>query len=383
MRSYLRFFQDKSFLSAIFILILIEISMQFGCYRIFQKKTSYGANVNRIIHQSVNEDHLSRTNVLILGTSLAYEGISVNQLNETLNPIGYHAHSIALPGAELIVQSLVLDDTLQKYKNIEYIIHVNEAEMPWVNFNSLSHGTIAMLAEFNPLKVNTRIQSFKYIFDKSSLLQIYVKLVTYRKDIADLILNPDRRYKEIMKKRKIINDSNANNYSIYENEHTKSMSLYKFNSIDECIIVTEKSQIIPIGSDIHQQDALHKTCVLTKATSIGISKSELTDLYKNRLRLLYTSLDKKKIKVIHVFPPLPYYLDYLDYPKRIQFWKDEYSSILYENILDFNDDLPRKESPKYFYDLVHPNKIGKEYFTSKLGNSVKRIILQNRNKEKK
>jgi len=94
--------------------------MQFGCYRIFQKKTSYGANVNRIIHQSVNEDHLSRTNVLILGTSLAYEGISVNQLNETLNPIGYHAHSIALPGAELIVQSLVLDDTLQKYKNIEW-----------------------------------------------------------------------------------------------------------------------------------------------------------------------------------------------------------------------------------------------------------------------
>ena len=87
MKEYLKFFLDKSFLSALIIIFLIEGSFQLGCYKNFLKKNSYASNVTRITDHALSKKNELDPDILILGTSLAYEGISMRLLNEKLTSL--------------------------------------------------------------------------------------------------------------------------------------------------------------------------------------------------------------------------------------------------------------------------------------------------------
>ena len=96
MKEYLKFFLDKSFLSALIIIFLIEGSFQLGCYKNFLKKNSYASNVTRITDHALSKKNELDPDILILGTSLAYEGISMRLLNEKLTSLNLKAQTIAI-----------------------------------------------------------------------------------------------------------------------------------------------------------------------------------------------------------------------------------------------------------------------------------------------
>ncbi len=371
MKEFGRFLKDKSILSALLIICILEICMQFGCYKVFQKKSSYAWSVNHITDNAINSLPKLRPNTLLLGTSIAYEGLSSEILNEKLAKYGYVIQSIAIPGAELIVQELALRKILEEPNEIKYIIHVNELPLPWVDRMELLDATLSMISEFNRFDSIRKLHEDRYEVRVADYLYMLFKWVSYRRDIADFILSPDKRIKDIGKEL----NKNKDSFYSYRNEYLPSMTLYNFKTLEECIKKSSPVSIIPIHSDKYHKDALFRTCNLVKDTKLPIEKNNLTYIYKIRLKNLYDFIRSKNIKIVNIYPPVPEYLEIEDYKKRIYFWNTEYSDTLSENIYDLSDAIPHENNSDYYYDMIHLNKKGMEIFTEKLINT----LLQNKN----
>jgi hypothetical protein len=367
MTEYLKFIKDPAIIITILIILSMEILMQFGCYKPFIKRNSFAANVNRITDHALEKQQELDPNILIVGTSMAYEGLSADILNKRLSPFGYRAQSIAIPGAELIVQALAVEKVLEKFKNVEYIIHVNEAEMPWVDFKTLSTGTLAMVSEFNRSSVFKKTNDYQYDVSFSDLIFISIKLVTYRRDIGDWILNPALRIKYMGRS---IKEKEEFGISSYSNQYNPSLSQYSFSNLEECMNVSHPYAPIAEGSDTMHRDSIYSTCYVANEKKLESGRNESTERYKLRLTQLYRIFNERNIKVINVFPPLPKFLNYVNYPERIAFWKSEYSSLMGDHIIDLYRAFPEEDSPNYFYDLVHLNQKGNEIFSNKLADEL-------------
>ncbi|MCB1190962.1 MAG: SGNH/GDSL hydrolase family protein [Leptospiraceae bacterium] len=367
MQEYIKFLKDKSLLTALLVLFLMELSMQFGCYKPFLKKNSYAANVNRIADHVISKANELDPDILILGTSLAYQGLSVPMLNKKLEPFNLKVQSIAVPGGEIIVQGLILEKVLKTFKKVKYIIHVNEAEAPWIDQRIPSDATLAMISEFNRIRAIEKIREDKYDVSYPELSFMLFKFIAYRRDIGDAILNPNRRIKDFGRMRKNVN----NNPYEYENEYMESLSLYNFETIEKCLEITTPFSPIASGSNDFHRDALFKTCNLAKSSNLPLEKNELTKIYELRLGNLYNFIQSKNIKIINVFPPLPSYLEFVNYPKRIEFWEKEFSHLIGKNeVINLLHLIPKENNPDYYYDLIHLNRKGMVVFSDKLGDSL-------------
>lgn len=376
MKEYFLFLKDKSILSAIAITLLVEISLQAGCYKNLLKKNSYASNVNRITDHALEKKSEIDPDILIVGTSLAYEGLSTQTLNEQLKPLGLKAQSIAIPGAELIVQGLALEKVLDKFKRVKYIIHVNEIEMPWTLGIVFSQATLSMASELNRKRAVEKFYQDEYSIGLQELSYIILRLWAYRKDIGEFLLNPEKRIKDIGKSKK----AQKENLYAYENNYLESLSPYQFKTIPECLAITKDNSQIPIGSNPFHREAIFKTCKLASESVLSLEESESTRLYHRRLSNFYQLLQEKNIKVINVFPPISDYLGNFQYAARVLFWKDKYKDVLGEKIFDLTEAIPKEDNASYFYDIVHLNKKGMEVFTNKLGASLYSYLEE---KEKK
>lgn len=366
MKEYLLFLKDKSVLSALVILLLVEISLQAGCYKSLLKKNSYASNVNRITDHAISRKKEIDPDILIMGTSLAYEGISVRLLNEKLVTVNLKAQSIAIPGAELLVQQMALEKALVHFKNVKYIIHVNEPETPWTVGAMVSLPTLAMASSFNQLRAIEKFKEDEYAIGLPEISYILIKLWAYRHDIADFILGPEKRIKDIGRAKKV---SNENLYA-YENANLESLELYSFRNLEEALAASANNAPIAHGSNQYHKEAIFKTSKLAKETNITLEETESTRLFKKRISNLYGGIKKKNIKIINVFPPLSSYVKHFNHKERITFWKKNFQDILGEKILDLSDSIPQENNASYFYDMVHPNQKGMNLLTEKLGNEL-------------
>jgi hypothetical protein len=370
MKEYSKFFKDKSILAALFIILLLETSMQFGCYKIFQKKNSYAYSVNKITDHAINHKADLDPDILILGSSIAYEGISSQILNDKLKPLNLKAQSIAISGSELIVQELALEKALKTFKNVKYIIHVNDVQFPWIDYSKLSDATLSMISELDRVNALLNILEYEYEFSYPEISFVLFRFISYRRDIGDFILNPDKRIKDIGKRKK---ETSTTAYN-YENSYLESLSLYSFKSLDECVQVTLASSPTPTLSNPFHKDAIYRTCKLASSAKLSILENENTKLYYKRLTHLYAYIRKNNIKIINVFAPLPTHLDEKDYPERIKFWKTNFKDILGERVLDLSTSLPVDSNAEYYYDLAHMNKKGMEAFSEILAKELLKEI---------
>ncbi len=366
MKEYFLFLKDKSVISALVILLLFEIFLQAGFYKNFLKKNSYASNVNRITDHALDKQSEIDPDILIVGTSLAYEGLSIKALNETLKPLNLKAQTIAIPGAELIVQGLALEKVLSKFKRVKYIIHVNEIEMPWTLGIVFSQATLSMASELDRKRAIERLYEDEYKIGFEELSYIILRLWAYRKDIGEFLLNPEKRIKDIGKSKKAFKE----NLYTYENNYIESLNLYQFKSIPECLTITKDNSNIPLGSNPFHREAIFKTCKLAGESVLSLEENESTKLYHRRLGNFYKIIKDRNIKVINVFPPISEYLGNFQYAARVLFWKDKYKDVLGEKIFDLTEVIPKEDNATYFYDIVHLNKKGMNAFTEKLGESL-------------
>ncbi|MCX7998933.1 MAG: SGNH/GDSL hydrolase family protein, partial [Leptospiraceae bacterium] len=117
-REFSKFYKDKRFYVPVLILVCFELLLQTGIMKPFLKKNSYAANVNRILNHVLEKQKEHDPQVLILGTSVAYQGLSPRILQEYWTPLGLKIQSIAIPGSELIVQDLASQKVLHSFKPV-------------------------------------------------------------------------------------------------------------------------------------------------------------------------------------------------------------------------------------------------------------------------
>lgn len=372
MKEYIKFILDFRLLVVIIVLFLFEFCLQMGMYKPFLKKNSYAANVNRITKHALDSKDVLDPDILILGTSVAFEGLSVRILNEKLNSTGYKVQTLAIPGSELVVQHQVLKENILKFPNLIAIIHVMEPGMPWVDRDELILPTLAMLSEVNHFDAIRTIDEFEYKYNWQDISYLLFKSIAYRRDLNDFLSEPQERIKFMGRE---MRSPNLNPWD-YDNKHTESISAYGINNLEECLkkVNPANNQPIPFGSDKRHKKMLYDTCTLSMVTTLENNETPRTQRYFRRLSKMYGLIPKDKIKVIHVFAPYSEIISNFGRESRRPLWEKELNhvtkSILgYDKaeIINLENLLDGADNGKYCFDLIHLNQFGTEKFSNKLG----------------
>lgn len=375
MRALYSFLLDRSLVSALALILAFEVGFQAGCYAPLLSKNSYAKTIQSVIEKSLASHSELKPNTIILGTSIAYESISLSQLNYRLKDSGFIVQSLAIPGSELIVQELILREYLSKHPNIRYVIHINELPLAWINRKQLIPSTLSMLGEFDRSIVFERIKSDLYETTFWDYLNLTSKWVAYRKDMADLFLRPDKRWKEWINKKK----ENPSSLYLYENQYVPSLALYQFTSLEECIGKTTPYSPIPDHSNKFHLSALGQTCSLLFQNQHKIEKTPETQVFGTRLSNLYSYLKSQKIAIINVYPPVSNFLNQTENQARKAFWKSEYGHLLQNHEIDLSTAIPLESNDDFYYDLIHVNRKGMVLFTEALAKELLTLPIRSEN----
>lgn len=376
MKEYIKFITDKRFLIPLGILVVLEIFLQTGVFRPYLKKNSYASNINRITDHilSHKEDH--NPDILILGTSVAYQGLSPRILQDKLNGAGLKIQSAAVPGSELIVQELVSEKILRKFDKVKLLVYVAETTMPWGSQRELGLPTLAMVGEFDKTDFFPKVKNYGYNVKYDDWVYLMFKSVAYRRDISDLLTDPGKRMKQISK---LLKNPNTNFYD-FENDHYEKVSSYPAETLEECIKKTENfgSPPYPDNSNPDHKKAVLETCALAKFTRDLIANpAQKTQAEKNirlyfeRFKNVYEHYKKRNIKFLIVFAPYSHLMKDLGGEDKVNVWRQNLEGIIgKENlwIADMQDTFDGKDSNDYCYDTIHLNHQGMELFSEKLGN---------------
>lgn len=401
------FFKSKNFYIPILVLFCIELLLRTGMYKPFLKKNSYAANINNILGHAIEQKQKHNPDIILLGTSVAYQGLNIRLLQEKINQTGYKIQTAAIPGSELIVQDLVVEKILEEFDSLKLIIYVGEITMPWVSQKKLSLPTLAMLGEFNRKKVFSNLTEFDYESDvfvldmKGNFIEnswldklqrktlpykidyedwayLLFDTIKYRRDIGHLLVNPSIRIRYYKNK---LNNPNVNFYE-YENIKTEKMSSYNFQNLDDCFIRSNVSQnfdAIPIGSDYEHKKAIYQTCALSKHTTTEQNRTKETELYFKRLSSLYEQIKKRNIKIINIFAPYSKVIDNnLGGNGRVKLWQEELKKLNGQDaeLIDFRYVFDGKNSDDFCYDVIHLNGEGAKLFSEELGNFLSQNLTR-------
>jgi hypothetical protein len=366
---YLSFFKDKRVLIPLLILLCFELILQTGIYKPFLKKNSYAANVNRITNHVIQKKEQHDPEILILGTSVGYQGLSPKILQNKLDPTGLKIQSIAVPGSELIVQELVSKKALEHFSKVKLLIYVGEITMPWVAQYYLGLPTLAMIGEFSFLDSITLPYKHKYNVKYDDLFYLSSKIIAYRRDFRDLILDPGKRIKYLSRTRR---NPNLNFYD-FENDHTEKMSSYNITSLQDCLEKTRDwaNPPFPENSNVDHKKAVFDTCALSSVTNPSLEETPETKLYFERLSRVFKLYQDRNIKIITIFAPYSHIMRHLGDPKRLVVWKNNLEKILGKenvNMVDFQDIFQGENSNEYCYDTIHLNHQGMARFSESFGN---------------
>ncbi|TGL62551.1 hypothetical protein [Leptospira jelokensis] len=371
----LLFLQDKKIITVVLFLFVFETILQLGAYKSYLKKNSYASNINRVTEHVTSHKNELNPNILIVGTSVAFEGISVRILNEKLAPLGWKTQSIAIRGSELIVQHRILEEYLDEFPDVKIILHVMEPGMPWVDRKNAVEPTLAMLSELGNFKAIPSLHEFEYELDVSNYLFLLFKSIAYRKDMSDLIINFNERIKSISRTSK---NPNLNPWD-YENDHPESIDEYNLTSVDDCLnrLALHLPIDIPKGSNQDHRRMLYETCNVAAVVPKDTGKTESTERYFRRLTKMYEFIGKRKIHIYNIFAPYSDVIRKTNDENRMKVWYDGLTNALKANqsldAIDLQDSLGEKNG-EYCFDLIHLNEKGMIQFSNVLAKELEKKL---------
>lgn len=369
MNPYLSLIRQKKFWIPVVFIVFFDVCLQTGIYRPYLKKGSFAANVVRNTEYVLDKKKEFEPTILLLGTSVAYQGLSMKALNDTLAPYGEKVQSIAMEGTELVVQDSLVRNLLPKFPKVHTIIHILEISTPWVDQEFLQIHTLAMLGELDRRVAFSLIYDFNYNVQYDDLGFLAFKSIAYRRDIRDFILDPSKRLKDIGRRRK------EQKLTPWPHENTNLPKISMFPSaqdVDSCLKATNPAngEPIPEGSDIFHKKAIWDTCELASRTPTEVKRTKAVENYFLRLGLLYKDIHKigesngQKIKIVGVIAPYSEIIRAWRTPERDKIWREEIRKIDPETaLLDYQTSLDGPNNGDYYYDLIHLNRIGMEKFS--------------------
>ncbi|TGL47606.1 SGNH/GDSL hydrolase family protein [Leptospira wolffii] len=369
MSPYLSLIRQKKFWIPVLFFVFFDLCLQTGVYRPYLKKGSFAANVVRNTEYVLEKKSEFEPTILLLGTSVAYQGLSLKTLNETLEPYGEKIQSVAMEGTELVVQDSIIRNLLPKFPKVHTVIHILEISTPWVDQEYLQIHTLAMLGELDRRIAFPLIYDFNYNVQYDDLGFLAFKSIAYRRDIRDFILDPSKRLKDIGRRRK---EQKLTPWP-HENTNLPKISMYpEAKEVLSCLATTNpgNGQAIPQGSDIFHKKAIWDTCDLAKRTPTVVTKTKSVDNYFLRLGLLYKDIHRigeengQKIRILGVIAPYSEIIKAWRTPERDRIWQEEVRKIDPEiSLLDYQDSLDGSNNGDYYYDLIHLNRIGMDKFS--------------------
>ncbi len=364
------FFLNRQMGIVLFVLIFIELLFRWGLYTPYLKRNSYAANINLVTNQVTLAKKDLEPDVLILGTSIAFEGISLRLLNEELKSKNTKVQSIAVRASELVVQHAVLKKYLESFPKVKVLVHIIEPGMAWVDKDELTEPTLSMLSEVDPIQSFRYIKDFEYKPIGSDYLFLALKTVAYRKDISDFIVNPQDRLKALARKKP---EEDAYPF-VYENPQLESIEGYGLQGLEDCVSRLPGENRIPENSNPDHKRMVYETCVVSFSIPRDPSKTDRTERYFRRLKKNYTLLQDRNIKIINVFAPYSNLLRAYSPKERMQVWREGLQEALGDkqvlDAIDMQDSLGSGDNGQYCYDMIHLNKKGMELFTKRLAEEL-------------
>ncbi|MDH5654695.1 MAG: SGNH/GDSL hydrolase family protein [Spirochaetia bacterium] len=375
MKELKKYFLDRRFLFPAGFLILFEIFMQSGIYKNFLRPRSYAANVNHIV-KTINKSDL-RPNILILGTSVAYQGINLPYLNSLLKDRGLSVQSGATEGAMLITQHLIFKSIIDHNPGIKTVLHFSEISFPWTAKHLLDVSNKSMVSQFPRKQSFDLLSQYEYRLTESDYSYLLIKSISYRSDLRDFAFSPLYRIKLLAREKRLP----AKDFP-YENQYEYSMAVIQAKNLQDCIHnfpfglpeIDSNNQRI---TDRMHKEAMFRTCQLAQHDPMDFPGSpQWKDLYFRRLKVFFNDIESRGIRVITVFPP---YSQLIKDPRakiRASVWNqklDEIRNGKNINYIDLRRSLDGPDNNSLYYDTIHLNRRGSLRLTERLAESIKEL----------
>ena len=380
-----KFLKDPVFYVPVLFLLGLELFLQTPLYRKILEPNSYAENVNRITE--IMKTSPVEPNVLILGTSIAYQGVNMPLLNKLLEKDGIVVQNGASQGAMLETQHSIYRDIRDDLPEIQAVVHIAEIYFPWQARYKLEHANQIMLAQFPRAEVLPLLEEYRFDLSVSDYAFFLLRMLTYKQDLRDLTLSPLDRIKDLGRKWR----TSSREYP-HINDYEFSLAAYG-QTREECLanaLEFTKNGTLPEKdgkpiSDRHHRQAAIDTCSLASRIPVDDPGApEWTSLFFHRLSIMYGEFKRDDVKVITLFAPYSDMMPVREEQDPMDVWRSELQRIQRGNatIVDMRDALDGPENAGYFYDILHLNKYGAEEFTYLLAErlrELKPVILNQQN----
>lgn len=363
-----KFFIHPIFFIPVGMIFLLEFFLRIGIYKEILKPLSYAANIIRI--QKIIDSSKIEPNVLIVGTSVPYQGLLLDQLNEYGKEKKLIFQSIATQGAYLDTQTLLLDYSLRRKKEIQIVVHFADLDFPWQQRFNLELANRSMLAQFPIDEVLELLKQNQYKISGEDYRFFYIKILTYQNDLRDLFLNPYQRLKSIIRHKK-----NWNPDYPYINNINYSISVYG-STLEECkknayYGIPFYVNNIQITDEPHRKAVLDTCKIATYDPYLEPGRNIWENLFFIRISNLYKRILEKQKKLIVILPPYSKFMENAKKKEKADFWIQKIQSISKEiSVINLQYVLDDEKNLDYFYDTIHLNRKGAEKFTKIFFNEI-------------
>lgn len=376
MKHIFEILKDPRITIPIGFLLGFELFLQTGLYTRLMQPRSYADNVSRIIRLTGSGRD---PNVLILGTSVAYQGIQMPLLNNLLAKDGLVIESGACEGAKLETQHLIMRELLGRMPNVKTIVHVVEASHPGTARHHQDLANRSMAAQFGRLETLDVLRRHRLRVEPTDYTYFFVRSLTYQKDLRDFVLDPLDRLKGIGRRKKEEIPG-----QLYQNNYTYRLSAYPAKNVQQCIESAMAADIEKMGRDVtdkHHRNAVRLTCQIVLWDPLsGPGSEQWTHLFFDRLGVVYKEIADRGIKIVVVFSPYSDILQDLNAEYRMLAWKDGLARTApagaYTTV-DLRKSLDGPNNADLYYDTIHLNRYGADKFTEEFARSVGPILKEN------
>ena len=372
----LKYLRDMRFWIPLLVLLGFEGFLQSGLYKYALRPESYAENVNRNVGFVAGSD--LKPNVLILGTSVAYQGINMPLLTEELEGSGLRVMSAASQGALLITQHSIYRYLDEHIPSVKLIVHVSETTFPWTARHLLDESNRSMLAQFPRTQVLPLLDDYDFHLKQGDYSFLLLRSITYRKDLRDFALDPASRFKRLG--RKYDREGAYDSPWGHANSYDYSIAAYNASNLKECIENARAKTDFndengnPITDADHKQ-ALFVTCEIGLRDPINRPGAEQWNrLFFKRLRLFHDEVRADGRVMLTVFPPYSNLIPDLNKDDRLETWDAGLAAIYGDepfHMADLRRSLDGPDNNALYYDTIHLNRAGSARFTKAFAEMLK------------
>ncbi|MBX7058557.1 MAG: hypothetical protein K1X75_10875 [Leptospirales bacterium] len=372
-----KFLRDWRFLTPLLMLLGLEALMQSGIYARILEPNSYAASIRHII-RTVRESPL-RPNVLIIGTSVAYQGILLPQLNEQLAGSGLRVQSVACQGCMLETQQRLYRELHDQFPELKAVVHSGETALAWKARYTVDVANRGMLAQFSRRETLQLLQEQEFELGAWDFAFYYIGLLSYQSDMRDLALAPLTRIKSLSRF-----ERHRRADFPYVNEYQFDLSIFEARSLQECLehIPQMQAELIAAGkTDRHHANSALQTCQIA-AYEQSLPESgapQWNALFFRRLQRFYDEIHADGRMVITLLPPYSNLVSHLNGDDRMALWRRETTRIEEGRryaLVDLRHALDGPQNAAYYYDLLHLNARGAQVWTTSVAAELRRLAPQ-------